>query len=102
MTTWQEQLAADLGAQDGHEAVEECLREQGYETVVATLVPGHDGWDEAAINAHAHASHREATLNSDSAEDRRDPFRWTDETKRAYYAAYAAAARARAEEIRTK
>lgn len=71
------------GAAGGVEDVDTVLREQGREVVIATLAPGHLGWDEAAINAAAH---------------RVDGV--PDSLKDVYYRAYARAARERAVEIR--
>jgi hypothetical protein len=69
----------DAGAADA----ETVLREQGRDAVVATLAPGHVGWDEAAVNAHAH---------------RVDKI--PEHLKEVYYRGYAMGARDRAEEIR--
>lgn len=74
---------AAKGAEGGVEDVETVLREQGRDVVIATLTPGHLGWDEGAINAAAH--------RADGVED---------DFQDLYYKAYATAARKRAEEIR--
>lgn len=76
------QEAISKGVVDGVEDVETVLEEQGLDVVVATLKPGHVGWDEGAINAGA------AQLSGVPSEH-----------EEAYYEAYAAAARARAEEL---
>jgi hypothetical protein len=75
-------IAVVQGEFDGIEDVETVLEEQGRDVVIATLAPGHVAWDEGAINAGA------AKLVG-----------IPDEHHEAYYAAYARAARARAEEI---
>lgn len=75
--------AAHEGEVDGREDVESVLNDQGRDVVIATLRPGHLGWDEAAINADAH---RTAGV--------------PDEHRATYYRAYASAARKRAEEVR--
>lgn len=71
-----------LGTAGGIADVENVRRERGRETVVGTLASGQLAWDEGARNAGAHVyagipTHLEGV----------------------YYEAYAAAARARAEEI---
>jgi hypothetical protein len=75
--------AWDKGSEDGIENVDDVLREQGADAVIATLAAGCLGWDEAAINAGAHKIAGIA-----------------DDMKDVYYRAYAKAARERAEEIR--
>lgn len=75
--------AWNKGIDAGFEDVENVLREQGRDAVIATLVPGHLGWDEAAINAQAH---------------RVDKI--PEGLKDVYYAGYAMGARDRAVEIR--
>lgn len=75
--------AIAAGERDGVEDVETVLAEQGIDAVIATLEPGHEAWDEGAINACA-------------AEEMGIPKHLQD----LYYGAYARAARARAEELR--
>ena len=77
--------AAKVGAESGEEEVDTVLQEQGASAVIATLAPGHLGWDEGAINAHAHKADHVDDAFSDL-----------------YYKAYAKAARKRAEEIRAE
>lgn len=76
------QEAINKGKADGITDVETVLEEQGPDVVAATLQPGHVGWDEGAINAGA------ARLSGVPTEH-----------EEAYYEAYAAAARTRAEEV---
>lgn len=75
--------AWDKGIDDGWEEVETVLREQGRDVVVATLKPGHLGWDEGAINAGAHK------LSG-----------IPDEMRDVYYRGYEYGARQRAEQVR--
>lgn len=70
------------GAEDGIADVDTVLDEQGVDTMIATLAPGHTAWDEGAINAGAAGS-------------RRIP----EHLHEVYYRAYAEAARKRAQEI---
>jgi hypothetical protein len=77
-----EARAREKGAEDGFEAVETALSEQGREAVVATLKPWNLDWDEGAINAETHRFSGIPDSHSET-----------------YYEAYAKAARERAEEI---
>lgn len=71
------------GEADGEADVETVFNEQGIAAVVATLAPGHAGWDEGAINAGAAKTSSIVPANEGY-----------------YYAAYAARASARALELR--
>lgn len=77
--------AKAIGTIDGISEVNDVLREQGAATVIATLRPGHLGWDEGAIN---NAAHR---------------FRGVPEKlAKTYYRAYEKAAVSRAKQIRSQ
>jgi hypothetical protein len=75
--------AWNRGIDAGSEHVDVVLAEQGVDAVLASLQLGQPAWDEAAINARAHATHG-----------------IPDELADIYYAAYALGAKDRAEEIR--
>lgn len=74
--------AIALGAADGQEDVETVLAEQGRDVVIATLKPGHLGWDEGARNAGVAQMQKVPSQHEE-----------------AYYEAYAEAGRARAEMV---
>lgn len=75
--------AWNKGIDAGTEEANTVLAEQGRDVVIATLAPGHVGWDEGAISAHTHKADK-------IPESLRD----------VYYRAYAMGARDRAVEIR--
>ena len=75
--------AIRLGRRDGIADVDNVLAEQGAEVVAGTLVAGHLGWDEGAINAGAH---RSAGVS--------------DADRSYYYGAYAASARRAAQQVK--
>ena len=78
----EEACAVKRGIADGTAAVNAVLNEQGRDAVIDANRPGQEGWDWAAINADAAS--------------------WAGIApgyKKAYYRAYAAAGRVRAEAI---
>ncbi len=77
-----ESRAIEMGTAHGIEAVMDVLNEQGVDAVRACQRPGHVGWDESAINAGV------ARIVG-----------VPEELESAYYAAYAKAAHAKAEEL---